>query len=175
MNSIKLFILAILIPLKIAAAESTLCTTDEVSVFSCNTNNRIISLCGSKKNSGSTSYVQYRFGRPNRIELVYPEQKKPATAKTFKTRFNNYAHGSTESTVSFSIGIYTYTVHSDLILGGSDEMNNAEPGVYGPHAGVLIEKRGETIRDITCYSDDLNGDDSQFAPDKMAPYFSERQ
>jgi len=175
MNIIKPFIIAMIVPLKIAAAESTLCTIDEVSIFSCNTNNRIISLCGSKKKSGSTSYVQYRFGRLNELELVYPEQKQQATQKMFETGFNNYAHGSTESVVSFSIGIYTYKVHSDLILGGSDEMNNAEPGVYGPHAGVLIEKQGEIIRDINCYPDDLNGDDSQFVPDKMAPYFSKKQ
>ncbi len=54
-------------------------------------------------------------------------------------------------------------------------MNHAEPGVYGPHAGVLIEKQGETIRELTCYSDSLNGDDSQFVPNKMEPYCSENQ
>jgi hypothetical protein len=161
-----------LLPLQISAAESTLCTVNEVALFTCNTNNRIISLCGSKETSGPNSYIQYRFGKPNKVELVYPEQKKPITPKIFETGYNTYSHGSQESAVSFSIGSYTYTIHSDLILDGSDEMNNAEPSEYGPHAGVLIERKGNTIRDISCSRDDLTGDEAQFVPRKMSPYIS---
>jgi len=174
MRIIKLLLFSGLFPLAVATAYAeTLCTTDEVVLFSCNTGRRIISLCGSMKPVGPASYIQYRYGRPNQLELVYPTDKKPP-GQLFKTDFTTYARGSMESNVSFAVGEYSYTIYANIILGSSDDMNNAPPGEYGPHAGVLVYRHEKVLKDIACRSEDLTGDEAtDLVTSRMAPYLAE--
>lgn len=51
-----------------AVYSESLCKTGEKSFFACQTNkNKAISLCG------DGSALQYRFGKPEKIELAYPD------------------------------------------------------------------------------------------------------
>jgi hypothetical protein len=160
MHTIKYFILFIfLFPLASAKSYSaTLCTADEVVLFSCNTKtkNRIISLCGSIKTNGPTSYIQYRFGTQKRLELVYPTDKRPAV-KLFTTELITSAGGSYDAYVIFTIDEYSYSIYSGNYVGGSvDDINNDSSGVYGPRAGVEVSRQGKFLIDIRCNE---NGDE----------------
>lgn len=174
MRTIKLLLLfSGLFPIAVAAYAETLCITDEVVLFNCNTGRRTISLCGSMKPVGPASYIQYRYGRPSQLELVYPTDKKPP-GQLFKTNFTTYARGSMESNVSFSVGEYSYTIYANIILGSSDDMNNAPSGEYGPHAGVKVYRQERFLKDIACRSEDLTGDEAtDLVTSRMAPYLSE--
>lgn len=65
-------------PALAAAADSTLCTSSEEVYFSCQVaNGKVVSLCGGLSETDSTqSWLQYRFGQPQRIELAYPARRE---------------------------------------------------------------------------------------------------
>jgi uncharacterized protein YecT (DUF1311 family) len=61
------------------AENLSLCQNGEHILFACSTkNNRIISLCA-PRNLSARSLIHYRFGQPNKIELVYPSHNNPAS------------------------------------------------------------------------------------------------
>src|SRR5687768_11030940 len=96
-------VLSALLPRRDASAlggESGLCTDPVQNYFSCKTGNgKLIELCGGKT-------VEYRFGKPGKIELSYP--KAPADAPF---RFAHYARPVTDRIeISFSAGGSDYTV-----------------------------------------------------------------
>lgn len=157
-------------PLLFRKQGNTLCITDEVVLFSCNTNtgSRIISLCGSMKPNGPTSYIQYRYGSQNQLELVYPATKKPP-GQIFTTRYDNYTRGGRASSVSFNIGKYSYVISAGLISGSED--NDGHVG-YVSDAGLEVYRQEKSIKNIPCNENDYTGDYADFAA-VMAPYLSE--
>jgi hypothetical protein len=119
-----------------AAAQSaiTLCTTDEVAVFSCHLpNEKIVSLCARKSDENDAGYIQYRIGKSlSSIELEYPQVKEDAK-KYFKYYFFSFAKGKTTA-VSFRNGTYRYSLFSTT-------------SVYGYNgAGVILNKGESNIR-----------------------------
>jgi len=56
----------------------SLCYKDETIVFSAalKGNDKLVSICSSKKLDESQGYLQYRFGRPEKVELCFPESRK---------------------------------------------------------------------------------------------------
>jgi len=82
------------------ALGSSLCEQPEESYFSCCARNgKLIELCGGKT-------VEYRFGKPGKIELLYP--KAPGDAPM---RFAHYARPLTDRVeISFSTGGADYRV-----------------------------------------------------------------
>ncbi len=70
----------------------TLCLKHETDFFSCvTTNNKIISICGEISSNDSTNdWLQYRFGRQEHIELIYPEPKAGSISKFEGNTFNRY-------------------------------------------------------------------------------------
>jgi hypothetical protein len=176
MHTIKfLLLLAGLIPLVMTTANSaTLCTADEVILFSCNTKTRgrIISLCGSIKPNGPTSYIQYRFGTPKRIELVYPTDKKPP-GTLFTTRIDSYAGASYDAIVNFTIKEYSYVIYSGHYVGGSlDDINNDSQGTFGLRAGVAVSRSEKDHYDIPCKKDELEDNPSELSY-KVESYLAE--
>ena len=176
MNTIKFLIFfIILFPLVSAKSYSaTLCTADEVILFTCNTKtkNRIISLCGTIKTNGPTSYIQYRFGTKKRLELVYPADKKPP-GKLFTTEMISYAGSSYDAYVIFTIEEYSYSIYSGSYVGGSvDDLNNDSSGVYGPRAGVEVSRLGKPLIDIRCNEDGDAGNPGELT-DKVKSYLSD--
>ena len=65
-----------------SAAGPSLCPVVESTYFSCPiSGSRLISVCGSKGQSGE-DFLQYRVGVPGgALELVYPEQPAPASGR----------------------------------------------------------------------------------------------
>jgi len=64
---------------------SSHCTSNETIYFTCNSgkNNKTLSLCGSKNLNTRESYLNYRFGKLNKIEMNFPESKKDSLNQFF--------------------------------------------------------------------------------------------
>lgn len=157
---IRLWIpLATLLLATSSAHSTSLCTAQEVVLFSCETESRIISLCGSIIPNESTNYMQYRYGKPDNVEIAYPKTNKPPI-KVFSRHFESWDNGSAELVISFKNGKYIYSVYADLLVGSPDAMNNDRSGEYGHHAGVRVTSNGKLLRDIKC----IPYDPAQFDP-----------
>lgn len=92
---------------------ASLCSLGETNVFSFQIKGKekYVSICEGKWGT----YLVYRFGSPNAIELSFPDQKDDASWKAFA--FNGYQRpggaandGMGDYSLSFSKGAYTYTV-----------------------------------------------------------------
>lgn len=91
-------IVAALVALTLASsfswATETLCQKDEVNFFSCKTkaNGKIISICSNIEDFeiNDDSWLQYRFGKPHAVELVYPHQKAGSISKFEGNNFSKY-------------------------------------------------------------------------------------
>jgi hypothetical protein len=70
----------------------TLCGEDETDHFSCTVrgSKKIVSICSNIKygNIEEGSWLQYRFGHPGKIELVFPQEKQGSLAKFEGHYFN---------------------------------------------------------------------------------------
>jgi hypothetical protein len=91
------------------AEDVALCSAQEDIYFSCPLPaGKIVSVCASGNVNPNSGYVQYRYGVPGKIELLYPQSKVPP-----KGRF--YVVNASEGSVSLNIikfynGRYTYLV-----------------------------------------------------------------
>ena len=71
----------------------TLCQRHEIDYFSCGTRHgKIISVCGNISSGviNEQSWLQYRFGKSEAVELVYPTEKKGSISKFEGNTFNKY-------------------------------------------------------------------------------------
>jgi len=57
--------------------QSALCTTQEITLWSCETKQRVYSLCSSRTASRTTGYLQYRASNAGKVTFVYPATKVP--------------------------------------------------------------------------------------------------
>lgn len=57
-----------------AMAQPSLCTSGEVTEWSCAAKGKIYSLCSSADLGPKAGYMQYRAGRTSRTEFVFPER-----------------------------------------------------------------------------------------------------
>ena len=55
-----------------------LCKADETILFGCMSGRKMISVCASRGFQSDTGYVQYRYGVPAKVELLWPESLQPA-------------------------------------------------------------------------------------------------
>jgi hypothetical protein len=91
-------------------ARVTLCRQGEEVFFSCPVKDgtRIVSLCGSRRLTAQEGYLQYRFGRPGKLELEHPKRRQGAQ-ETF--RYAHYSRYQVDRVaVSFQRGGFTYTL-----------------------------------------------------------------
>lgn len=137
----------------------SLCNADEAILFSCpiRGQNKTLSVCGSKKITESAGYIQYRFGTKGKIDLRYPEAKRPPLGLFTKKYSASYGSGSNstvlDASVTFHTGQHTYVIYSDWINGTPDELNNDRRGVYGYHIGVKVYKKNKVIGKLVCDGD----------------------
>lgn len=76
------------------ASNNSLCQAEETILFSCMTKqNKIISLCASKGLSATNGYIQYRFGKKDAIELIYPTNQTMPASKAFQGRAQMFSGG----------------------------------------------------------------------------------
>ena len=126
-----------------AAPPDTLCAKGEQVAFSCHPRNakgKIVSLCASADLSPTAGTVQYRYGRKNALELVYPATAEDPR-KVFRWGVTAYAGGGADY-FRFTNGGFGYTVYSGLGRGWQKE-------------GVTVEKDGKRVASLVCGDDAL--------------------
>jgi hypothetical protein len=104
-----------------ASGASTLCTKGEVSYFSCKANTgKTISLCGQVFSVGKAGvkealeapWLQYRYGRPGALELVYPAVRKDSLSRFTVQRIRAGGGAYGVDGVAFVSGGIGYSVDS---------------------------------------------------------------
>jgi len=110
----------------------SLCSATEKTYLSCQTgNHKIISICGALPNA-----LQYRFGRPSRIELRYPADSSKATTSML------YAHqveiSGDSSDLNFTNGSYNYQVFDQRFRSGDR------------YTGVVAQGKDQIEHKVVC-------------------------
>jgi len=112
----------------------SLCAKDEKTIWSCETTGRkIVSICGSRELNKERGYLQYRFGRPGRVELEYPRQRQ--NTQTAFSYFRYTRPLVTYLGLRFQTGGYDYEVYDN---------SNEEAGAGSSEAGVSVTLTGNT-------------------------------
>ena len=94
---------------------ASLCGDDEQVFFSCTLKNgKTVSLCASRFLDNKTGYLQYRFGKNNRIELKFPEEKNNSQEKFSYTHYST--HTFDRKTISFENHGYQYVIVYQRII-----------------------------------------------------------
>lgn len=91
----------------------SLCLPHEKVFFSCHIGKKIVSLCESKVD-GADKYMEYRYGKPNKIELKYKGGASDSLNKFSKTEVSG---ASNSGTVIWFKNNKTYYVISDPVRG----------------------------------------------------------
>lgn len=118
-----------------AAAPDTLCAKDEQVAFSCHVKGKIVSLCASADLSATAGTVQYRYGKKNALELIYPSTPEDPR-KVFRWGVTAYSGGGADY-FRFANGGFGYTVYSGFGRGWQKE-------------GVTVEKDGKRVASLVC-------------------------
>ena len=94
----------------VLAAPGTHCGPGETVWFNAalDGSSKTVSICGSSKLDGGDAWLQYRFGRPGRVELAFPE--KPAGNMSAFTYRRYTRPGTTYLKLDFKNGGYTYAI-----------------------------------------------------------------
>lgn len=130
----------------------SLCEKGEATFFSCVLENKkIVSLCGDSDNLSSTKngYVQYRFGSPSNMEMMYPKKHTPPVGIFFKSD-NSGGSVTTANEVFFNIGNYKY------ILGYAEVNNGYLAVVKGKDEPQVFFKRCDKKQPIIEIPQDLS-------------------
>ncbi|MBT9264418.1 hypothetical protein KKQ10_06005 [Pseudomonas sp. MG-9] len=96
-------------PLK-RGQDGTLCSDDESIYFSCPLQGgKTVSICAQGNSKPTAGSVQYRYGVPGKIEMVYPKTASPPKGKFFVV---DASEGSVNlNIIKFKSGAYTYLVN----------------------------------------------------------------
>ncbi len=100
-------------PLK-GGQDGTLCSDDEDIYFSCPlVGGKTVSVCARGNNKPTAGFVQYRYGVPSKIEMVYPKTALPPKGKFFVVKASE---GSVNlNIIKFKNGAYTYLVNQAFL------------------------------------------------------------
>ena len=135
MKKIITLALVLLAP-NVFSQEKTLCNPDEKVVFSCQIpkNKKFASLCASKDANISKGYVQYRFGKSEKIEMQFPEAKE-SLGKNF-----TYVKDKdmTMETFKFVRGDFSY------------ELSSGEDNKGRSYGSVVVNKSGKLLAAFDC-------------------------
>jgi hypothetical protein len=136
-----------------AVQTPSLCDASEAIIFSCRIkgSNKILSLCSSKQLSKDAGYLQYRFGRPDAVELTFPEEKRNSQTQFLYNHYFRFQVDRTE--VSFKNGGYRYSIY---------DYYDAETKPEKMNRGVSIEYEGSEeksvgSRDFECTGPVISG------------------
>jgi len=119
-----------------AWALETHCASDETIVFNCRTGKKVVSICASKAISANTGYVQYRFGKLKRPELILPATKSPPTAD-IQANSLTFAGGG-GAYIRFKRDEHSYVVYTAIGRG------------WGEKAGLAVEINHQLQANLTC-------------------------
>ncbi|MFD0739829.1 hypothetical protein ACFQZQ_11100 [Lysobacter koreensis] len=132
-------------------AGATLCQSDEHVVFSCGIerSRKTASVCASPDMNDSQGHIVYRYGRPGRVELTYPEIASGSFSKFFYAEYTRPL--LTRQTLRFINKDHEYLIEVE---------NNSEesPHTYG--AGISVSGPRSLELELKCASDGLTGIDA---------------
>lgn len=126
-----------------ASAQGSLCSKGELVAFSCAVGDKLVSLCASADLSKTAGYVQYRYGKKDKVDFVFPESRAHPRAY-FRWGVNGYAGGGTDY-FRFSNKGYDYVVYSGMGKGWERE-------------GIVVEKNGKRLSSQVCKNAALGPD-----------------
>ena len=121
----------------ISRAASTLCLTNEDTIFSSSAGKKVIAVCASKDLTAEHGYLQYRFGLPAKVELTIPADRSVPPAGSAVSRTLMFSGGG-GAYLRFKTGDYDYVVYTAIGRG------------WGTKDGVAIEKNGKLRTHISC-------------------------
>lgn len=92
---------------------NSLCSASERVVFTASVvgSNKLVSICSSSLLDDRRGYLQYRFGRPGRVELQFPSSTQNTQEAFAYTRYTRPL--VTYLTLTFSTSEYQYSIHQD--------------------------------------------------------------
>jgi len=105
----------------------TLCANGERVIFSCTLRQsaKVVSVCASKDLTNEQGYLQYRFGRPGKIELEFPKDRTN-TQQQFE--YSHYFRARVDLTeINFTVDGVSYSVFDDYQ--GEEKPEVSEQGV----------------------------------------------
>jgi hypothetical protein len=126
-------------------AADSLCSAGERIVFSAfvQGSNKLASICTSSRLDERQGYLQYRFGRPGRVELQFPSSKQHTQKAFTYTRYTRPL--VTYLTLTFRTRDYRYSIHQD----SDAEMTPASDAAYITVDSLLKHRGGSTERTIS--------------------------
>jgi hypothetical protein len=89
--------------------ESPLCAKDEITLWTCQANKRVFSLCSSRVATRTTGYLQYRASNAGKVTFSYPALKAPPL---HAFQYHSFANG--DASVEFSNDGYNYSLIDPL-------------------------------------------------------------
>lgn len=108
----------------------SLCAAEEFDMFNCaiSGSGKLLSICASKSSEleRGRGYVQYRFGRPGRVELEFPRERRGST-RAFTLTYDESSdpagpvRRSASGALTFLSGGYRYTVRETFRMGERPE------------------------------------------------------
>lgn len=94
-----------------SGAPASLCSAEELVVFSCELGRKQVSVCASRDLSASSGYLEYRFGTTlGPMELRFPSGKSHPS-KVFRYFDRGEGAKGSLSNLQFGVGDYVYTVY----------------------------------------------------------------
>jgi hypothetical protein len=124
-----------------AAAADTWCSKDETTYFSCKIkgSEKVLSVCG------KDSYLQYRFGKPGRIELQFPKNRVDSRSEFTVDHEYRQSVGTNEDSLRFASGAFHYRVfYFSYPLSQEKDLG------MGHGAGVEVARDGQTRAELQC-------------------------
>ena len=123
---------------KLEFQSDMLCTTGETLVFSCSIpkKGKHASICASSDYSETSGYLVYRFGKPSKIELTYPEKLDDTSRAAFGYGMMSVSGGGGEW-YRFKNGDVEYYLYEGTGKGWSS-------------SGISVQKDGAEIAKLEC-------------------------
>lgn len=120
--------------------QSSLCSKEEITLWSCEIGKRVYSLCSSQVVTRTSGYMQYRASHRSKVVFTYPAEKKPPLGSFV---YGSSANGIT--TVEFENRGYKYTIvepirgdSSILVSGPAPSGKETEIGCQANHANYAL-------------------------------------
>lgn len=121
---------------ELAYSADSHCTKQELTLFNCRIDKKVVSVCASEPVSTKSGYLQYRFGSLAAPELIYPSKKiRPGKWLSGNTLIFSGGGGAY---LRFIRNRYHYVVYTAIGHG------------WGEKAGVSIEKDGYRKVNLSC-------------------------
>ena len=129
---------------ELAGPAGGLCAAEEFVVFQCAAGRKRVAICAGRSRSGQ-QYAQYRFGTPERIELIYPTTLDEGAGAMSWAR-TGYSGGG-EMQVRFASRGHEYLVYSRVVRTGFGPDGHFDPRF---ESGVMVVRGNRLVSDVAC-------------------------